>query len=37
MASMKQFMYMEEAFMEENENVIEQIGLLELEESDNRL
>ncbi len=37
MASMKQFMYMEEALMEENENVIEQIGLLELEESNNRL
>jgi len=37
MASMKQFMYMEEALVEENENVIEQIGLLELEESNNRL
>ncbi len=36
MASMKQFMDMEEALMEENEDVIEQIGLLELEESNNR-
>jgi hypothetical protein len=36
MASMKQFMDMEEALMEENENVIEQIGLLELEESNIR-
>jgi len=32
MASMKQFMDREEALMEENENVIGQIGLLELEE-----
>jgi hypothetical protein len=32
---MKQFMDMEEALMEANENVIEQIGLLELEESNN--
>jgi hypothetical protein len=36
MASIKQFMDMEEALMEEIENVIEQIGLLELEESNNR-
>jgi hypothetical protein len=36
MASMKQFMDMEEALMEENEDVIEQIGLLELEENNNR-
>jgi len=36
MTSMKQFMDIEEALMEENEDVIEQIGLLELEESNNR-
>jgi hypothetical protein len=36
MASMKQFMDMEEALLEENEDVIEQIGLFELEESNNR-
>jgi hypothetical protein len=36
MASMKQFMDMEEALLEENEDVIKQIGLLELEESNNR-
>jgi hypothetical protein len=35
MTSMKQFMDMEEALMEENEDVIEQIGLLEMEESNN--
>ncbi len=33
---MKQFMDMEEALMEENEDVIEQIGLLKLEESNKR-
>jgi hypothetical protein len=32
---MKQFMDMQEALMEENENVIVQIGLFELEESNN--
>jgi hypothetical protein len=36
MTSMKQFMDMEEALMEENEDVIEQIGLLKLEESNKR-
>ncbi len=36
MTSMKQFMDMEEALMEEIEDVIEQIGLLKLEESNNR-
>ncbi len=36
MASMKQFIDMEEALMKENEDVIEQIGLLELEESNSR-
>ncbi len=33
---MKQFIDMEEALMEENEDVIEQIGLLKLEESNTR-
>jgi predicted XRE-type DNA-binding protein len=36
MTSMKQFMNMKEALMKEIEGVIEQIGLLELEESNNR-
>jgi predicted transcriptional regulator YheO len=36
MASMKHFMNMEEALMEENEDVVEQIGLFKLEESNNR-
>jgi len=36
MASMKKFIDMEEALMKENEDVIEQIGLLELEESNSR-
>jgi predicted XRE-type DNA-binding protein len=36
MTSMKQFMDMKEALMKEIEGVIEQIGLLELEESNNR-
>jgi hypothetical protein len=36
MTSMKQFIDMEEALMEENEDVIEQIGLLKLEESNTR-
>ncbi len=33
---MKQFMDMEKALMEENENVIGQIGLLEFKECNNR-
>jgi len=35
MAPVKQLMDMEETLMEENEDVIEQSGLLELEESNN--
>jgi hypothetical protein len=35
--SMKQFMDMEEAFMEENESLIDQVGLLDIEENGNRL
>jgi hypothetical protein len=34
---MKQFMDMEEAFMEENESLIDQVGLLDIEENDIRL
>jgi hypothetical protein len=34
---MKQFMDMEEALMEENESLIDQVGLLNIEENDNRL
>jgi hypothetical protein len=34
---MKQFMDMEEAFMEENESLIDQVGLLNIEENDSRL
>jgi hypothetical protein len=30
-------MDMEEAFMEENENLIDQVGLLDIEENGNRL
>jgi hypothetical protein len=37
LASMKQFMDMEEAFMEENESIIDQVGLLDVEENGNRL
>ncbi len=37
LASMKQFIKMKEASMEENENVITKFGLLELKESSNRL
>jgi hypothetical protein len=37
LASMKQFMDMEEAFMEENESLIDQLGLLNIEENGNRL
>ncbi len=37
LASMKQFMDMEEALMEENESLIDQVGLLNIEENDNRL
>jgi hypothetical protein len=33
---MKQFMDMEEALMEENEDVFEQIGLFKLEENNKR-
>jgi hypothetical protein len=36
MTSMKQFIDMKEALMKENEDVIEQIGLLELEENNTR-
>ncbi len=35
--SMKQFMEMKEALMDENEDVIDKIGLLELVENGNRL
>lgn len=37
LASMKQFIKMKEASMEENENVITKFGVLELKESSNRL
>jgi len=33
---MKQFMDMEEAFIEENESLIDQVELLDIEENDNR-
>ncbi len=36
LASMGQFMKMEEALMVENEELINKLGLLELDESDNR-
>jgi hypothetical protein len=35
--SIKQFIEMKEAFMDENEDVIDKIGLLELKENNNRL
>jgi hypothetical protein len=34
---MEQFMEMQDSLMEENENIIAKFGLLELEESNNRL
>ncbi len=34
---MKQFMNMEEPFMEENDSLIDQVGLLDIEENGNRL
>jgi hypothetical protein len=34
---MGQFMDMEEAFMEKNEDLINKVGLLEIEKFDNRL
>jgi hypothetical protein len=37
LTSMKQFMDMEEALMEENEGFFDQVGLLDIEENDNRL
>lgn len=37
LVSMKQLMDMEEAFMEENENLIDQVGLLDIKENGNRL
>jgi hypothetical protein len=37
LASMKQFMNMEEPFMEENDSLIDQVGLLDIEENGNRL
>jgi hypothetical protein len=37
LASMKQFIKMKEASMEENENVITKFGLWEFKESSNRL
>jgi hypothetical protein len=35
--SMKQFMDMEEALMEENESFFDQVGLLDIKENGNRL
>jgi hypothetical protein len=35
--SMKQFMAMEEALMEENEGLFDQVGLLDIKENGNRL
>ncbi len=37
LVSMKQFMDMEEAVMEENEGLIDQVGHLNIKENDNRL
>lgn len=37
LASMEQFMEMQDSLMKENENIIVKFGLLELEESNNRL
>jgi hypothetical protein len=37
LTSMKQFMDMDEAFMEENEGFFDQVGLLDIEEKGNRL
>jgi hypothetical protein len=37
LGSMKQFMKMKKTLMDKNEDVIEKIGLLEHEESDNKL
>jgi len=34
---MKQFINMEEAFMEEKKGLIDQVGLMGIEENDNRL
>jgi hypothetical protein len=37
LVSMKQFINMEEAFMEENKSLIDQDGLLGIKENDNKL
>ncbi len=37
LTSMKQFMDMEKAFMEENESLIDQVGLLDIEKNGNEL
>ncbi len=37
LASMGQFMEMEEALMKENEELIDKLGLLKLDESSNRV
>jgi hypothetical protein len=36
LSSMKQFMDMEEALIEENEGLIDQVGLLDIEENDTK-